>query len=60
MALTNPYIIALRAGKVNVATALLKPQTTQTYSANNTVNTKQFLAERGYDIAKPESIPNLT
>ena len=59
MALTNPYIIALRAGKVNVATALLKPQTTQSYSAN-TINTKQFLKERGYDISKPESIPNLT
>jgi len=57
MALTNPYIIALRAGKVNVATALLKPQTTQKYSAN-TINTKQFLKERGYDISKPESIPN--
>jgi hypothetical protein len=57
MALTNPYIIALRAGKVNVATALLKPQTTQSYSAN-TINTKQFLKERGYDISKPESIPN--
>ena len=58
MALTNQYIIDLRAGKINLATALLKPQTTQTYSANNTINTKQFLTERGYDITKPESIPN--
>ena len=58
MALTNQYIIDLRAGKINTATALLKPKTTQTYSANSTVNTKVFLAERGYDISKPENIPN--
>lgn len=47
MALTNPYIIALRAGKINTVEALRNPQTTQTYS-NNTVNLNQFLTERGY------------
>ena len=47
MALTNPYIIALRAGKINTVEALKNPQTTQTYS-NNTINLNQFLTERGY------------
>tara|TARA_R110002074_G_scaffold259128_1_gene431612 strand:- start:814 stop:1608 length:795 start_codon:yes stop_codon:yes gene_type:complete len=57
VALTNPYIIALRAGNIGLATALLNPQTTQSYS-ENTMNTKQFLTDEGYDISKPESIPN--
>ena len=47
MALTNPYIIALRAGKISAVEALRNPQTTQTYS-KNTVNLNQFLTERGY------------
>ena len=44
MALTNPYIIALRAGKISAVEALRNPQTTQTYS-KNTVNLNQFLTE---------------
>jgi hypothetical protein len=47
MALTNPYIIALRAGKINTVEALRNPQTTLTYS-NSTINLNQFLTERGY------------
>jgi len=48
VALTNPYIIALRAGKINTVEALKNPQTTQTYSRNSTINLMDFLKERGY------------
>ncbi len=52
------YSQDLREGKVGLAQALLNPQTTQSVSKDNTVNLQQFLAERGYDITKPETIPD--
>ena len=52
------YVQDLRDGKVGLAQALLKPQTPQRVSKNNTVNLKQFLTERGYDINRPETIPD--
>ncbi len=56
MALTNPYIIALRAGKINLVEALKNPQTTQTYTGNDTRNLSKFLTERGY--SKDDFVPN--
>ena len=56
MALTNPYIIALRAGKINTVEALKNPQTTQTYSRNSTINLMDFLSERGY--SGSDYVPN--
>lgn len=59
MALTNPYIIALRAGNIGLATALLNPQTEQSYSGKkSTVNLKTFVKEAGYTIENHGSIPN--
>ena len=52
------YVQDLRDGKVGLAQALLKPQTPQRYSPGNTVNLKQYLTERGYDINRPETIPD--
>ena len=52
------YVQDLRDGKVGLAQALLKPQTPQSYSAGNTINLKRFLSERGYDINRPETIPD--
>ena len=60
------YVASLRAGGVGVAEALLKPRTTQTYYKNGkqvsksetSINLEKFLTERGYDISKPELIPN--
>jgi len=52
------YVQDLRDGKVGLAQALLKPQTPQRYSPGNTVNLKQYLTERGYDVTKPETIPD--
>ena len=52
------YAQDLRDGKVGLAQALLKPQTPQRYSPGNTVNLKQYLTERGYDINRPETIPD--
>jgi hypothetical protein len=56
--LQKQYVNDLRSGKVGLAQALLKPQTAQSYSAGNTINLKQFLSERGFDINRPETIPN--
>ena len=66
MALTNQYIIDLRAGKINLATALLNPQTKQSYTvkgqsvdvSGTSINLPQFIAQSGYDVAQPEIIPN--
>ena len=52
------YTQELRAGNIGLADALLNPQTTQSYTGTNTVNLKTFLKERGYDLTKPESIPD--
>lgn len=52
------YTKALRAGKVNLATALLNQRTAGGYKGKNTVNIEKFLTERGYDISKPQSIPD--
>ena len=52
------YTTALREGKVNLATALLNQRTTGGYTGPNTVNIETFLTERGYDISKPETIPD--
>ena len=59
MALTNPYIIALRSGNIGLATALSNPQTKQSYSGKkSTVNLKTFVKEAGYTIENHGSIPN--
>ena len=52
------YVQDLRDGKVGLAQALLQPRTPQQYSTGNTINLKQFLVERGYDINRPETIPD--
>ena len=52
------YTTALREGKVNLATALLNQRTAGGYTGPNTVNIETFLTERGYDISKPEEIPD--
>ncbi len=52
------YTTALREGKVNLATALLNQRTAGGYKGPNTVNIETFLTERGYDISKPETIPD--
>ena len=52
------YTKALREGKVNLATALLNQRTAGGYTGPNTVNIETFLTERGYDISKPEEIPD--
>ena len=56
--LQKQYVQDLRDGKVGLAQALLQPQTPQRYSPGNTVNLKQYLTERGYDVTKPETIPD--
>ena len=38
--------------------ALTKPRTPQMISKNNTINLNQYLTERGYDVTKPETIPD--
>ena len=60
------YVASLRAGGVGLAEALLKPKTTQTYFKNGlpvsksetSINAEKFFEERGYDLTKPELIPN--
>ena len=60
------YVAKLRSGQVNIATALLKPQTTQSYTkggkevtrSETSINIEKYFKERGYDISKPDSIPN--
>jgi hypothetical protein len=50
------YVTELRAGNVGLATALDKPQTTQSYKGESTVNIKAFMKERGY--ADTDKIPD--
>ena len=61
MALANAkqqqYVSELRAGNISIAQALLHPETKNSYT-NSTMNTAEYLTERGYDITKPETIPN--
>jgi hypothetical protein len=52
------YVAELRAGNIGQADALMNPQTTQSYTGTSTVNLKTFLKERGYDLSKPEAIPD--
>jgi len=52
------YVADLRAGNVGLATALLQPKSENTFYGNDTRNTETFLQERGYDISKPETIPD--
>lgn len=52
------YVAELREGNIGKADALLNPQTTQSYTGTSTVNLKTFLKERGYDLSKPEAIPD--
>jgi len=60
------YVADLRAGKINIATALLNPQTKQSYTvrgqsvdvSGTSINLPQFIAQSGYDVAQPEIIPN--
>ena len=65
----SQYVKSLRSGGVPLATALSKPQTTQSYFFKGVQVpreqmpsyqlTKQFFAERGYDfVNKPGEIPN--
>ena len=54
----SAYTDNLRAGNIKIAEALLNPQTTQKYYGTDTRNLKTFLKERGYDLSKPDSIPN--
>lgn len=60
------YVASLRAGGVGIAEALLNPRTEQTYFKNGkpvsksetSINAEKFFKERGYDLSKPELIPN--
>jgi len=52
------HTIEARAGNISLPDLLMNPQTTQSYTGTSTVNLKTFLKERGYDLSKPESIPN--
>ena len=60
------YVASLRAGGVGIAEALLNPKTPQRYYKGGkevtrdqtSINLERFLTERGYDISKPELIPN--
>jgi len=68
------YVAQLRAGGIGLAQALLKPQTDQSYLVKEktgvtndfkevtkdqtSINLEKFLTERGYDISKPETIPD--
>ena len=52
------YAKDLRTGKVGLADALLTQRTAGGYTGANTVNLKTFLAERGYNLSRPETIPD--
>ena len=52
------YTKDLRTGKVGLADALLTQRTAGGYTGANTVNLKTFLAERGYNLSRPETIPD--
>ena len=62
----SAYVAQLRAGGIGLAQALLKPQTDQSYivkgeqatKSQTSINLETFLTERGYDISKPETIPD--
>ena len=62
----SAYVAQLRAGGIGLAQALLKPQTDQSYIVKGqqatkdqtSINLETFLTERGYDISKPETIPD--
>lgn len=62
----SAYVAQLRAGGIGLAQALLKPQTEQSYIVKGqqatkdqtSINLETFLTERGYDISKPETIPD--
>lgn len=52
------HVQDIRDGKISLYQALTNPQTPQMVSKNNTINLNQYLHERGYDVTKPETIPN--
>jgi len=62
----SAYTASLRAGGVGLAEALLNPKTEQTYIVRGkvvpknetSINLEKFLIERGYDISKPQEIPD--
>ena len=62
----SAYVAQLRSGGIGLAQALLQPKTEQKYyvggkqvsKAETSINLEKFLTERGYDITKPESIPD--
>jgi len=56
--LQKQYVQDLRDGKISLYQALTKPRTPQMISKNNTINLNQYLTERGYDVTKPETIPD--
>ena len=56
--LQKQYVQDVRDGKVNLYQALTKPRTPQLVSKNNTINLNRYLTERGYDVTKPETIPD--
>jgi len=64
----SAYVAQLRAGGIGLAQALLQPKTEQKYldkskgqyvtKDQTSINLETFLTERGYDISKPETIPD--
>ena len=52
------HTIETRAGNISLPDLLMNPQTTQSYTGTSTVNLETFLKERGYDLSKPEAIPD--
>ena len=60
------YVASLRSGGVGIAEALLNPRTEQTYFKNGkpvsksetSINAEKFFQERGFDLSKPELIPD--
>jgi len=56
--LQKQYVQDVRDGKIPMYEALTNPRTPQMVSKNNTINLNQYLTERGYDVTKPETIPD--
>lgn len=60
------YVSQLRQGGISLADALINPRTKNSYysdgkqiqKSDTSINTELFLSERGYDLSKPELIPN--
>jgi len=60
------YTAELRAGNIGLATALLNPQTTQTYQVKGktvpreatSINAESYFQQLGYDTKKSDLIPN--